>query len=142
MARRPTPAVLPALNAALKEAKHDALDGATIALARRYAHELDDASVVARAVTRVIAKVAKLDGGAVVAQELTVLASRIEEVHVAGLIGPKLLAALEELQLTPNARAGVIAGGGGGDAGDPAKSKLDELRSRRENRASSVDPSA
>jgi len=66
------------------------------------------------------------------------LAARIEEVHVAATVGPKLLAALEQLQLTPAARRTVAQGGGGASAGSSA---LDQLRARRENRTKTVDPS-
>ena len=107
-----------------------------MALAKRYALELDDAAVVSKTVHKALEKLRKLDDGEDLFFELSALAVRIEEAHVAGLIGPKLLAALEQLQLTPKARTGVLQGGGPNVG---SKSKLDELRERRENRATSVD---
>jgi len=49
-------------------------------------------------------------------------------------LGPKLLAALVELGMTPRARAAATKGGPK-DAGDSNRSSLDELRERRERRA-------
>jgi len=140
MARRRTPSILNALNSALRAAPAADQDAATVALAKRYALELDDAAVVSRAVLKALEKLRKLDGmDPELHYELTALASRIEEAHVAALVGPKLLATFEQLQLTPKARAGVLQGGGVHAGG---KSKLDELRARRANRAETVDPSA
>ena len=44
--------------------------------------------------------------------------------------GPKLLAALVELKLTPKARSAVMAGGGAPGVPDPARSALGILRQR------------
>ena len=137
--RRRTPSVLTALNTSLREAAPAKRDTATVALAKRYALELDDAAVVSRAVAKSLRKLSKIDEAAEVYEELFALATRIEEAHVAALIGPKLLAALEQLQLTPKARSVVVQGGGVGNAGP---SKLDEFRTRRENRAQAVDPAS
>ena len=132
--------MLTALNTALRAQPPTNTDAATVALAKRYALELDDSAVIAAALAKTLRKAQFLlgeTGNSDVADELLKLATRIEEVHVAALVGPKLLAALAELQMTPKARAGVIQGGGVANAG---KSALDELRERRANRAKTVDP--
>lgn len=134
--RRRTPSVLTALNTSLRKAVPAEQDAATVALAKRYALELDDAALVSRAVAKSLRKLSKIEEASEVYDELLTLASRIEEAHVTALIGPKLLAALEQLQLTPKARSAVVQGGGVSNAGP---TKLDELRNRRENRATAVD---
>lgn len=136
MAVRQTPSVLTALDTALSAAEPADADAATVALAKRYAHELDDAAVVSTAMTKALRQLARAEVDTDLYDKFEGLAARIEAVHVAATVGPKLLAALEQLQLTPKARSAVVTGGGGGNAGP---SKLDELRSRRENRASAVD---
>lgn len=138
MARRKSPSVLFALNAALREAKPSTLDSANVALAKLYAAELDNAAVISRSVAKALEKLRKTEIDPELHYELSQLAARIEEVHVAGLLGPKLLAALEQLHLTPKARAGVMQGGGAPPSA--SKSELDELRSRRQNRTTTVDP--
>ena len=136
MTRRRTPSVLTALNTALRAQPPANADAATVALAKRYALELDDSAVISKALAKALRKLEASDGPAELYDEIYTLATRIEEVHVAALVGPKLLAALEQLQMTPKARAGVIQGGGGANAG---KSALDELRDRRSRRTSALD---
>lgn len=139
MARR-TPSVLNALNKALRADRPADKDAAAVALAKRYALEIDDAAVIARTLAKTLRKVEQ-EVEPELYEELLALASRIEETHVAALVGPKLLAALEQLQLTPRARTGVLQGGGAQDA-TPGKSALDDLRARRANRATGVDPTS
>lgn len=138
--------VLAALDAALKAAKPADVDAATVALARRYAAELDEAAVLSVRMTKALRKLNRYVEAGEVSQELFEdfegLASRIEETHVAGLIGPKLLAALEQLQLTPAARKAVVPPGGGGGDGTGSASALGQLRALGGNRAKAVDPSA
>lgn len=50
-------------------------------------------------------------------------------------LGPKLLAALEALNMSPRARAAVKGATSGGPVGNP----LDELRVRREHRGTGTD---
>lgn len=142
MTRRRTPSVLTALNAALRAQPADSADAATVALAKRYALELDDAAVISQALARTLRKLAKVKEADELYDEVFKLAARIEEVHVAATIGPKLLSALEQLNLTPKARSAVVAppaGGGGASAGPSA---LDQLRARRANRTTVVDPAS
>jgi hypothetical protein len=136
-ARRRTPSVLTALHTALKAKPPADADLAAVALAKRYALELDDSGQISRAVAKALRKVLQ-SGQDELYDELLVLATRVEEAQVAALVGPKLLAALEQLQLTPKARSGVLQGGGIPDAGT-GKSALDELRDRRANRAPAMD---
>lgn len=134
--------MLTALNAALRAQQPDSADAAAVALAKRYALELDDAAVISQALAKTLRKFAAVEGASELYDDVFKLATRIEEVHVAATIGPKLLSALEQLNLTPKARNAVVAppaGGGGASAGS---SRLDQLRARRENRAQAVDPAS
>jgi hypothetical protein len=130
--------VLTALHTALRARTPADADAATVALAKRYALELDDSATISRSLAKTLRKVARAGLDDELYDELLALTVRIEEVHVAAVVGPKLLAALEQLQLTPKARSGVLQGGGTPDA-DSGKSALDELRDRRKDRAAAVD---
>lgn len=134
MTRRRTPSVLAALDAALESAPPADQDTATVALAKRYALELDDAAVISTRMTKALRRLHKAeDVDDDLFEQFEALAARIEETHVAALIGPKLLAALEQLNMTPASRKAVVGG-----AEPPAgKSTLDELRERRESRGMS-----
>jgi len=138
MSRRNTPSILTALHTALREAKPPDADAATVALAKRYAAELDGAAVVSTRMAKALRQLARAEISTELYEQFEALATRIEEVNVAATVGPKLLAALEQLQLTPKARNAVAQGGGGVSAGSSA---LDQLRARRENRTKTVDPS-
>jgi len=104
--------VLSALLAALEATDPAADDEAAVALAKSYAAELDA-------------------GGC------PQCGGRFERLEK---IGPKLLAALEQLRMTPKARTAVMRGGT--SDGTTGPSALDELRRRRENRTTAVDPPA
>lgn len=131
--------MLTALHTALRARTPADADAATVALAKRYALELDDSATISRSLAKTLRKVARAGLDDELYDELLALTVRIEEVHVAAVVGPKLLAALEQLQLTPKARSGVLQGGGTPDA-DSGKSALDELRDRRAGRAAALDP--
>lgn len=131
--------MLTALHTALRARTPADADAAAVALAKRYALELDDSATIARSLAKTLRKVERAGLDPETYDELLALTVRIEEVHVAAVLGPKLLAALEQLQLTPKARSGVLQGGGTPDA-DSGKSALDELRERRSNRGAAVDP--
>ena len=139
MATRRTPSVLTALHTALRARTPSDADAATVALAKRYALELDDAATISRDVAKVLREILQ-SGQDDLYDKLVVLAIRIEEVNVAATIGPKLLAALDQLQLTPKARSGVVQAGKTTSA-DPGRSALDELRGRRASRAAADKPS-
>lgn len=134
MTRRRTPSVLKALDAALTAAPPAEVDEATVALAKRYALELDDAALISTRMTKALRRLDQCDDvDTELFEQFEALAARIEEAHVAALIGPKLLAALEQLNMTPASRKAVV----GGTAPPAGKSTLDELRERRESRGTS-----
>lgn len=137
-ARRRTPSVLNALHTALRARTPADADAAAVALAKRYALELDDSAPISKALVKILRRLEQ-EGRHDEYDELLDLAVRIEEVHVAAMVGPKLLAALESLQLTPKARGGVLQGGGTPNA-DAGTAALDELRNRRANRAAHETP--
>lgn len=131
--RRAKVSVLDALEKALSTSLPADDAAATVALARRYATELDEAVVISTRAHKALRKLADCDDvDTELFEQFEALAARIEATHTAALIGPKLLAALEQLNLTPKARSAVVKGGGG----DASKSALDELRERREQRTS------
>jgi hypothetical protein len=87
-------------------------DAATVALARRYAADIDNAEVVSLEATRVLER---LDGGIdpVLFERLRGVVARIERTATLALLGPKYVAALEQLGLSPKGRAdgkGVTGG--------------------------------
>lgn len=133
MTRRRVPSILTALTTALRKAPPDDQDAATVALAKRYALELDDAAVVSTAMTKALRQLSKAEVDVELFEKFEALAARIEEAHVAATIGPKLLAALEQLNMTPKARSAVTKGGGS----TGGRSALDELRERRAKRGKS-----
>ena len=142
MTARRTPSVLNALQTALKASPPPDCDAATVALAKRYALELDDSSVISTAAQKALRdlmQVEEIDDE--VFEKFEALAARIEETHVAALIGPKFLAVLEQLNLTPKARNAVLTPGGGG-GGDGGATPLGHLRALGSNRAKAVDSPA
>lgn len=126
----PRGTIATALEAALDHAEQDDADGATVALARRYARELDEAAVVSAAITKALRELGAVNYD--LHDKFLALAARIEEAAVAASIGPKLLAALEQLQMTPRARAAVVKGGGGNaTTGNGAESEMERIRRER-----------
>jgi len=128
-----------ALGSALRAAKPGPADKATSELARRYATLIDDAQPAARYIRHLDGLRAALD----MLATLDPPAAADAEAHFAKLtealsthsvmsdLGPKLLAALTALAMTPAARDAVA----GGQNGAPNAGKLDELRRRRAARA-------
>ena len=131
-----------AVAAALRELATTPPDAAAVALARRYARDIDQAQLLTAQTTKALRDLAALDVD--LHDRLLTLATRIEATAVLALLGPKLLAVLTELGMTPRARAAVLGGKEApGDGG--SRSKLDEHRERRRARvtgAAPVDPSA
>jgi len=99
-------------------------DAGIVRLAERYARDIDEADLVTASLVKVLREVAELDVD--VHDRLLPLAVRIERTTVLASLGPKLLAALEQLGATPAARS--RRGGGGGDAGP---NRLQALRAAR-----------
>lgn len=119
-----------ALERALAARPPAAEDAATAALARRYADDLDEAAVVSAAAGRWLREVEGWMDPALY-ERVRAMLDRVEQTAVLGLLGPKLLAALAELGMTPRARADVVRRGGAG--GDPPKD--DPLAKFRRERA-------
>lgn len=103
MATRP-PSITRALTAALKAAQGGPADAAAVALARRYAALIDRAEHLAEELAGLRAE----DDDQ--AKQLAALKARVDAQTVASDLGPKLLAALTALKLTPSARAAIAAG--------------------------------
>lgn len=137
----------PALEEALQALEIRPEDGATVALVRRYAADLDEANVVAASLAKALRQLRR-EVDDELYDRLAALATRIEDTTVLGLLGPKLLAALTELGMTPRARA-ALAGKGGAQHGADSAAHGDDckclpcLRRRRGARsdgAAAVDP--
>lgn len=121
---------LKALETALESVHTLPGDAAAVELARRYSRELDEAVVVAASLTKALRELLELDAD--LHDRFLVLTTRIEATAVAAAVGPKLLAVLEQLGMTPAGRARLLGREGGGGRGDGSRgSKLDELRERR-----------
>ncbi|TDP97655.1 terminase small subunit [Labedaea rhizosphaerae] len=131
MTDRLSPSVANAVQKGLTAAKISQsapTDAGLVALAKRYAAVIEEAQVWA-------------DEAALIEpedddqwQRIERLRKRVDAVTVLADLGPKLLAALVELGLTPRVRAAAGRGGGGaGDSGGPGK--YDELKGRRATRA-------
>jgi hypothetical protein len=124
-----------ALGTALTAAEHEQRDAGTVALARRYAALIDAAAVAAKyrrsleAVRSALLASESLEAEDAL-EHFNKLADALAEHSVASDLGPKLLAALTSLGLTPAGR-GVK---GVANAGTVA-SALDELKARRASRA-------
>jgi hypothetical protein len=119
-------------------------DAAAVALAKRYAALIDEAtprSIYDKHLRTVAAALDPADEAA--AESLVKITHALGAHSVASDLGPKLLAALAELRLTPRAWAAVVKGGA--PDGRAGKSALDQLRERRGRRAdgpAAVDPPA
>lgn len=119
-----------ALGKALRAAKPDDRDAGTVALARRLAVLLDESaprSAYAEHLLRVERAVAAYDDDSgETDRSMRKIADALGRHSVASDLGPKLLAALTALGLTPVGR-----GAKGGSGAVNGRSKLDELKQRR-----------
>lgn len=121
-----------ALEAALRETRTAAADAAAVALARRYADDLDEAAVVSVAAGRWLREVEGWMDPQLY-ERVRALLDRVEQTAVLALLGPKLAAVLAELGMTPRARADVTRKGG--VPGDPpTDNPLARYRAERERR--------
>lgn len=119
-----SPSIARALSGALRDTQFLERDRGTVALARRYASLIEDAAAVAEELERL--RPADEDQAAVIAR----LKARVEAQTVTSDLGPKLLAALTALGMTPAARAASTKGGTP-DVGNPAGDALARLRAAR-----------
>jgi hypothetical protein len=117
--------------AAISKAKIKPEDAGTVALAKRYAALIDEAtprSAYAEHIRKIKVALSPLDDDA--EKALTKIADALAAHSVASDLGPKLLAALTALGLTPAARG---AKGGAGDV-PRASGPLDRIKQQREER--------
>jgi hypothetical protein len=125
-----------AVATALREAKPEKLDAGAVQLARKYAGLIDNAAVAAKYRKSLEAvRSALLASESIEAEDALEhfgkITDALAEHSVASDLGPKLLAVLTSLGLTPAGR-----GAKGGQNGAPAAaSALDELKARRASRA-------
>lgn len=121
-----------AVAAALRSAPTEGQDAGTVALAKRYAALIDDAAATAKYrkyLGGLRAALADADDETV--EHLERVAEALAAHSVASDLGPKLLATLTALGMTPTARGAKT----GGQNGAPVGTALDELRARRATRA-------
>lgn len=103
-------------------------DAAAVALARRYASDIDEAAVLSVAADKLLRECrAWLEPATY--DRLAAQVARIEETAVLALLGPKLVQVLAELGLTPRARADSTRKGGA--VGAPPRNDLAEWRAQR-----------
>lgn len=123
-----------ALDQALTGAKVQPEDASAVRLARQYAYLIDRAAPAAKYAKALewLGDVADGDEGAKHAETIR---TALSEHTVASDLGPKLLAALTALGMTPAARA-ALAGKINPAPGGTARSPLDELRAKRAAKAS------
>lgn len=118
-------------------------DGATQALAIKYATLIDEAAPAAKyanALAWLTGQQAADDDAR--ARYVDIIRAALAEHSVMSDLGPKLLAALDALGMSPRARAALQKGAKNGDR--PAPSRLDELRAARarKNAAPTADAAA
>jgi hypothetical protein len=105
-------------------------DAGTEALARRYAYDIDEAAVVSTAAAKILRELAgQLDHK--LYSRIAAVFDRIESTAVLATLGPKLLAVLAELGMTPRARADTTRKGGPVNGGKPTESDLAKQRRER-----------
>jgi hypothetical protein len=125
-----SPSVVRALASATRAAQPGPGDAATVALAKAYADLIDRAARLAVEADALLeaARAAGDDGLVLVASKLR---AELDLRAAVSDLGPKLLAALGELRMTPKARAAVLAGGGApAGADDPLARLLAGRRAR------------
>lgn len=121
-----------ALESALSAVTMSDADRATVALARRYADDIDESETVSVQAAKWLRSVESTMNPVTYDQAHALLA-RIEHTTVLATIGPKLLAVLTELGMSPRSRADVVRRGGA--VNDPPKGNpLAEYRAERARR--------
>lgn len=113
-------------------------DAAIRALSRRYADDLDDSPSISLEGAWLIELIEGLSGRQSDVDRAKRFVAKADQLQVLALLGPKLQAALEALEMTPRARAAVRlpAGGTAQAHGDgPGGEKEDDLTRQRRERA-------
>jgi hypothetical protein len=118
--------IVSAVTAALEDAPLLPRDVVAVALAKRYAALLDDAERLAEMAGLIEPETDTQ------ARKLASLEIAVDAQSIASDLGPKLLAVLSSLGMTPAGRG--VKGGGAQGGATPVTSRLDELRNRRERR--------
>lgn len=124
------------IDEALAEARAAKRDAGAVALLRTYADLIDDAGVpgkYADALDWVIGVAAASEDRNADKHSRAILLALSHQTAASDL-GPKLLAAMEALQLTPRARKAASPA----DARNGAANPIDELRDKRRRRAGNV----
>ncbi|HZN70145.1 MAG TPA: hypothetical protein VFC00_00445 [Micromonosporaceae bacterium] len=119
-----------AVAAALKAAGPPPADAAAVALVKRYAALIDEATPRSVYAEHLRGLRAAVSGNEAAAKHLQRVEDALGAHSVASDLGPKLLAALTALGLTAAGRGGVK----GGPGVSAVAGKLDELRARRDRR--------
>lgn len=135
------PSVRAALERALSALSVAELDSGTVALARRLAHDVDEAELVHLEVREALEALPPTVT-ATARRALERLAARVEATAVLAQLSPRLLDCLTALGLTPAARAAIQRGRSAGEhdpAGRPAN-PADEVREQRERRLRGAGP--
>lgn len=124
---------------ALKHIPQDDRDVAARALVRKYAELIDQADDVESAWGGAFARLTKRLGEEQdLLQDLGTVARALRALsglQAASDLGPKLLAALTALGMTPAGRPGTVKPEGGSQHGNAVANTLDDLRERRQRRA-------
>lgn len=112
-------------------------DAAIRALSRRYADDLDESASLSIEGAWFIELIEGLSGRQSDVERAKRFVARVDQVQVLGLLGPKLQASLEALEMTPKARSamripagGVVPAAGNGPSGGDEDDDL--ARQRRE----------
>jgi hypothetical protein len=124
------------VDGALADGVPDRRDAGAVALLRTYADLIDAAGVpgkYAEALDWLIAVAAQSEDRAADKHSRAILLALSHQSATSDL-GPKMLAAMEALQLTPRARKAAIPG----SDRNGVKSPIDELRDKRKRRAGNV----
>jgi hypothetical protein len=129
-----------AVRSAVRAQQLTPADRAAVELAATYARRIDAGQDLEYRTARLLDRVADLD--AELADEVDRLRVATSMANTTATFGPKLLAALDALALTPRARAAITKGVTGDK---PAADPIDELRARRaarQHHAPAVDPAS
>ena len=124
------------VTAAAAGLKPDDRDGAALALALTYAGLIDNAAPAGKYAAAL--RWLRTSDDVPSTHQRTIVAA-LSAHSVASDLGPKLLAALESLQLTPRARAAAQNASTGDQ---PSVNPIDQLADRRRNRAAPMDATA
>jgi len=118
-----------AVRASLRDVKTSEIDRGVTELALTYAGLIDEATPASKYREPLELLASVLPGDPKVTAALSKIVDALGRHSVASDLGPKLLATLDALGLTPRARAALTKGAGTGVQRDG--SPLDELRARR-----------